>query len=89
MLPLWVGAILLMWVLDVGGMGDLKLIEALLLPVGFFVVLGPLTWVGWERAMYTRYARDPALWRFLGGSAVWAAVSVTAIALILNAFGIE
>jgi hypothetical protein len=83
--PLTVGGMLLLPLLDVG---DVQFIEALLLGVCFIVVLGPLVWVGWERAIYTRYARDPALWRFLGGSAVCAVASGAAIVLILNAFGI-
>ena len=89
MLPVTLGVFLLLWLFDVGGMGDIKLIEALLLPVYFFVVLGPMTWLFWERAtVVPRQANDPATWKFLGWSALWAVVSGAAIALLLNALGI-
>ena len=87
MLPLFVGVILLLWLLDVGGMGDLTLIEALLLPVGIYVVLGPILWLWWERAIFTGASHDPAFWRFFGGSAVWL-VSWVIVLLILDSFGI-
>lgn len=88
-LPLWVGTLLLVVLLDVGGMGDLKLIEALLIAVGGFIVLGPMTWLFWERAMVVpRQANDPATWKFLGGSALWAVVSGAAIVILLGALGL-
>ena len=69
-LPLWVGTLLLVVLLDVGGMGDLKLIEALLIAVGGFIVLGPMTWLFWERAMVVgRPAQPPPPPQLHGGGA--------------------
>jgi hypothetical protein len=77
MVPLVMGVILLLWLLDVGGMGDLTLIEALYSPSDSSLC-GSTDVGGMGRAMFTRHARDPALWRFLGGSVVWAVVSFAA-----------
>ncbi|MGH3458295.1 hypothetical protein [Aeromicrobium sp.] len=85
MLPLSVGAMLVMFLLDLGGMRDLGLIETLLVGVGFVVVLGPLTWLRWERLGRS----DPAFWWFLGGAMVWAVVSLAGIVAMVNALGIQ
>ena len=86
MLPLSVGAMLLLALLDVGG--DVTVIEALLFGVAFNVVLGPLLWGWWERAIYTQHAKDPALWRFFGWSVLWAVFSSVVILSILHALDI-
>jgi hypothetical protein len=88
MLPLWVGVIVLLWLLDVGGMGDLKPIEVVLLPVGGVVVLGPMMWLVMEGPPLALPAKDPAIWKFLGGSVLWALVSGVAIGLVLTALGV-
>lgn len=87
MLPLALGAAILLVLLKDGWTGYRELLEVLL-PTGLgVVVLGPLLWLWW--GSYTRYAKDPAMWRFAGGSVVWAIFSMIVIFLILDAFGIE
>ena len=85
MLPLSVSTMLVLFLLDVGGMRDLGLLETLLVGVGFVVVLGPLTWLRWSR----RGRSDPAAWKFLVGAMVWAAVSLASIVALINALGVD
>jgi hypothetical protein len=66
---------------------DLDALEAVLFAVFVVVVLGPVMWVG-EKAMFTRYARDPAFWRFFGGSVLWFVSSLVVAVVLFNAFGI-
>jgi len=85
LLPLAVGTMLVLYLFDVSGMRDLGLVETVLVGLGFVVVLGPLTWLRWNRMG----RHDPAAWKFLGGALVWALVSLLAIIGGIQLLGVD
>ena len=68
-------------------LADLEALDAIFFAVFIVVAVGPLIWVG-EKSNFTHYARDPAFWRFFGGSVLWFVCSLVVAVVLFNAFGV-
>ena len=85
MLPASMALFLVLWLVDLKGMRDLPVyLPAIVFPVLFAVVLGPLVWLRWEHFG----AHSKRFWAALGLAVLWAvvagAVTVVGIAVVVD-----
>lgn len=85
MVPLSVLPVVALWALDVNGARDIGLGVAVLLGLGFVVVLGPLAWLRFEHMG----RHDKPFWAFFGLSLLWAAMSLSAIVGVMALLGVD